>query len=408
MDTSGNNKQLRSASDNSSEHPKTFISYCWTSNEHQEWVINLATQLVENGVDIILDVWNLHEGNDANAFMERMVTDPTVKKVLLICNSQYVNKANSRKGGVGTETQIITGEIYKKEDQEKFVALVLEHDDQDKALVPAYYSSRLFIDMSDNDEYAIKFEQLLRWIFDQPFHIKPELGKKPAFLSDSGGISLGTSTTAMRALDAIKNAKGYWLGALTDYFDTYSSNLNNFRIQNFDKNFDDQIVNNIDQFIPYRNEAIGIFHTLARYNKSPEAYEEVHSFFGKLIPYLQPSIEITSWSEWNFDNFRFIIHELFLYAVAIFLRNNWITSVSYLLSTQFLSIMCIKVMGFSLTLILINIWILLISVQKNLLRQLNPNGGQSEQTYLLKGRKHQEFPFRILCKPIFYFIYEMQ
>ena len=62
--------------------PKVFISYSWTSNEHQQWVLDLATALRDNGVDAILDKWDLKEGHDANAFMERMVTDETVEKVI--------------------------------------------------------------------------------------------------------------------------------------------------------------------------------------------------------------------------------------------------------------------------------------------------------------------------------------
>ena len=37
--------------------PKTFVSYSWSDPQHQQWVIDLATQLRENGVDVILDKW---------------------------------------------------------------------------------------------------------------------------------------------------------------------------------------------------------------------------------------------------------------------------------------------------------------------------------------------------------------
>jgi hypothetical protein len=196
------------------EHPKAFISYSWTSDEHQKWVVDLASQLRVDGVDVILDKWDLHEGDDAHAFMERMVTDPSVKKVLLVCDRRYVEKANGRTGGVGTEAQIITGEIYGKVTQDKFVAIVLERDDQEKALVPAYFASRVYIDMSNRDLFAQSYEQLLRWIYGKPIYTKPDIGARPAFLSDSATITLGTTTAARRALDAIKNNRDYWLGAL--------------------------------------------------------------------------------------------------------------------------------------------------------------------------------------------------
>ncbi len=41
-------------------NPKAFISYCWSSPQHEQWVINLATELRQAGVDIILDKWDLN------------------------------------------------------------------------------------------------------------------------------------------------------------------------------------------------------------------------------------------------------------------------------------------------------------------------------------------------------------
>ena len=52
-------------------NPKLFTSYSWTNQDHEKLVINLATELVENGVDVILDKWHLKEGQDAHSFMEK-------------------------------------------------------------------------------------------------------------------------------------------------------------------------------------------------------------------------------------------------------------------------------------------------------------------------------------------------
>ena len=52
-------------------NPKLFISYSWSSQDHEAWVIQLATDLRESGIDVVLDKWDLKEGHDAHAFMER-------------------------------------------------------------------------------------------------------------------------------------------------------------------------------------------------------------------------------------------------------------------------------------------------------------------------------------------------
>ena len=94
-------------------NPKVFISYSWSSPEHEQRVLNIAKELVENGVDTIIDKWSLREGDDADAFMEQMVSDPDIQKVLIICDKMYSEKSDKRKGGAGTETQIISRKIYE-------------------------------------------------------------------------------------------------------------------------------------------------------------------------------------------------------------------------------------------------------------------------------------------------------
>ena len=119
-------------------NPKAFISYSWTSPAHQEWVLRLATELQESGVDVTFDKWDLKEGHDAHAFMERTVTDPTIEKVIVVCDKIYAEKADGRSGGVGTEAQIITPELYGRKSQDKFVAVIAESDSQGLPCLPTF------------------------------------------------------------------------------------------------------------------------------------------------------------------------------------------------------------------------------------------------------------------------------
>jgi len=88
----------------------------------------------------------------------------------------YAEKANERAGGVGTESQIISKELYSKTDQNKFVAVVTEKEKQGQAYLPTFFRTRIYIDLSSPDHYSENYEQLLRWIYDQPRHVKPEIG----------------------------------------------------------------------------------------------------------------------------------------------------------------------------------------------------------------------------------------
>ena len=79
----------------SQESPKVFISYSWSSHGHQALVERWAEQLVSDGVDVVLDIYDLKEGHDKFAFMERMVTDKSVTHVLVVCDKTYSQKADA-------------------------------------------------------------------------------------------------------------------------------------------------------------------------------------------------------------------------------------------------------------------------------------------------------------------------
>lgn len=315
--------------------PKLFISYSWSDTEHEQWVVNLASELSESGVDVILDKWDLKEGHDAVAFMEQMVTNPEIKKVAIVCDEKYAAKADGRAGGVGTETQIISREVYENQAQEKFVAVVSEKDGNGKPFLPTYYKSRIYIDLSQADRYAENFERLLRWMFDKPLYVKPELGNRPAFLSEGEHVSLGTTAIFKRCVDALKNHKAYAEGAFDEYCNSFASNLERFRLLKPDGEFDDAVVKSIEEFLPYRNEAIQLFITVAQYSPNTEFIQRIHRLFESLIPYMNKPVNISQWNDWDFDNFKFLVHELFVYALAVLLKHDRLDQANYLLEQQY-------------------------------------------------------------------------
>lgn len=79
-------------------HPKIFISYSHDNEPHKEWVKELTTYLIENGIEAKLDYWDLDLGSDLAKFMEHGLSKSD--RVLIICTDAYIDKANSGKGGV--------------------------------------------------------------------------------------------------------------------------------------------------------------------------------------------------------------------------------------------------------------------------------------------------------------------
>lgn len=315
--------------------PKLFVSYSWTSPDHENRVVSLATELRENGVDVILDKWDLREGNDAIAFMEKMVADPSVGKVVMLCDAAYAAKADARSGGVGTEAQIISPEVYANQSQDKFVAVVLERDDQGHPCVPTYYRSRIHIDLSDPSMYTENFEQLLRWVFDRPLYVKPDLGRLPEFLRQEEALSLGTSSRYRRAIEAIRAGREYALAATEEYLTYLCSQLETLRVDPAADPFDEAVLASIASFTPYRNEVIDVLLALSLYLNTPDVPPLLHRFFEQLIPFLDSPQGTSSYREWDYDNFRFIVGELFLYAIASLIRYERFDAAASIMETEF-------------------------------------------------------------------------
>ncbi|RPE81120.1 SEFIR domain-containing protein [Vulcaniibacterium tengchongense] len=291
---------------------------------------------MESGIDVILDKWELKEGHDSIAFMEKMVTDPTIAKVAVISDRKYAEKADGRVSGVGTETQIISREVYEKQDQNKFVAVLPERDEEGKPYLPTYYKGRIYIDLSSPENYASEFERLVRWVFDKPLHVKPEVGKPPTFLDEEPAKSLGTSVSFRRALDALKNGRPFVEGAVDEYLTTFAENMERFRITlDNSKEADEQVADSIDEFTPYKNEFVQVMLAIAQYAANDDMQKKLHRFFEQLLPYLDRPENMSSQHSWDFDNFKFIVHELYLYAIAILIRYERFAFSDRLLATPY-------------------------------------------------------------------------
>ena len=168
--------------------PQAFLSYAWESEAHVDWVFNLATRLMESGVRIILDEWDLPLGSDQYYFMERSIEKSDF--VILVCTPTYAQKANSREGGVGYETRVITAESAKKIESRKFIP-VLRSGDWDSSL-PVYLRSKHGADLRDEPYSEIQYVKLARTLHGEPLQ-PPPIGPKPAFSSIRTRILAPTS-----------------------------------------------------------------------------------------------------------------------------------------------------------------------------------------------------------------------
>jgi hypothetical protein len=158
-------------------HKTVFISYSWDSEEHQNWVLNLANTLVTNGVDVILDQYELSAGKEMTFFMEKSLT---ADKILIILTPKYKAKADKREGGVGYEYSLFTQEYYDKQPDQTKIIPILRTGDKDTSS-PTFIKTRLYHDMRNDPTFDAKVFELIKIVIDKPLVPKPILGKIPEF-----------------------------------------------------------------------------------------------------------------------------------------------------------------------------------------------------------------------------------
>lgn len=303
--------------------PRAFISYSWSSPSHETWVLGLATRLREDGVEAILDKWDLKPGHDSIQFMEQMVTDSSVSKVLIICDRVYSEKANGRAGGVGTESQIISPELYGKGAQDKFAALTTENDENNKAYVPVFYKGRIYFDFSADTNYERSYDELLRWIFDKPLHVKPPIGRLPDYLTGQTRPPLPGASALKRAEEALKTGSTASTGMLREFSEQFIGNLESYRlIQSEGKPFDEDVLSSLAEL---RLVADQMYSALTAFSRYTTQGSNLSWYFRILENVNQKSFRpdgVSSWQSNQFDNFKFLSHELFVGSLAILLAEE--------------------------------------------------------------------------------------
>ena len=298
--------------------PRAFISYAWSSPTHQSWVIALATRLREDGVDVILDVWDLKPGHDAYQFMEAMVTDTSVTKVLMVCDKTYVEKANGRKGGVGTESQIISPELYGQGAQDKYAALMTDADEAGEAHVPVFYKGRIYFDFRSADRFEESYEQLLRWAVDRPQHVKPKLGAVPETILAAAPVASGTQSRARRAEEALRQEAAAAAALVREYGDALVAELKLLGpVEVEGEAYDDAILKSIEAMRPYLRQFAELVQTAVRFARAPRIWDRVLGIHEQLGSLMFRDRDISQWNSLQFDPFIIAAHDAFLTSIAL-------------------------------------------------------------------------------------------
>ena len=303
--------------------PKVFISYSWTDQQHQELVKHWADRLVADGIEVILDIYDLKEGDDKNVFMESMVTDPSVTHVLVICDSKYAEKANARKAGVGTESQIISGEVYKKVKQSKFIPIVCDFGEDGEPVLPVFMESRMWINFSSSEAENENWEQLIRLLYGKPQHVKPKKGKAPTYITSDTPVPTSEALAKFNSLkQALLQDKKGISHYRRDFIESCVSYADELRVRERPtvEAYGEKVVEDCGKLKAIRNHLCDWVLLEGEVTDSEILSEVLIDVLERLRELKSRPPEINSWNDIWFESHAVFVYETFLYIVAALLK----------------------------------------------------------------------------------------
>lgn len=140
-------------SDTTAVKPCVFVSYSWTPINNQETVFELVSKLRQDNINVIYDKDDLYPGQNINYFMEQALERNDIDNIIVICNKDYAEKANSRQGGVGYEAGIIISEIRSTPLQRRIIPVAVEFDENNQPYLPTKFEELYYVDLTQEKGY---------------------------------------------------------------------------------------------------------------------------------------------------------------------------------------------------------------------------------------------------------------
>lgn len=320
-------------------NPRVFISYSWSSPEHRDLIRQWAEQMVADGVDVVLDVWDLKEGDDKYAFMEKMVTDESVSHVLVFTDSEYAAKADARKAGVGTESQIISSEVYSKVQQSKFIPVVCEFTDTGEPYLPTFLSTRIWIDFSSPEAANENWEQLIRLLYGKPAHVKPSLGKSPTYVTTDVTVPASPAVAKFAVLkQAILQEKRGVNLYRTDFLDACCEYADALRVRERPDvgNMGERVLEDCGKLKLVRDHIVDWVLLESKVNPTEEFGDALIAMLEWLLELKSRPPQVNSWSDVWFEAHRVFVYETFLYIIAALLKTGSFSILHLVLNSHYL------------------------------------------------------------------------
>ena len=222
----------------------------------------------------------------------------------------------------------ISAEVYGNAEQEKFVPVIMERNENGEPYMPAYLKSRMYKDLT-GDNYSEGYKSLLRNIYEKPVVRRPQLGNRPAWLDEEEPAELFSVKEVRRKIERISSGRLQKV-AVQEFIDVYMDSLKCFYKKEFTK---EEYLKDFEEMKEFRD----VFLDYIKYvSQTTEHFGEfMADTFEKMYntlynaEFYEPEAEQISYS--SFDIFRVHIWEIFICTTTYLLHNEDYKSINELL-----------------------------------------------------------------------------
>ena len=167
-----------------------FVSYSWDNQEHQNWVLSFTQRLRESSVDASIDLFETQNGTtNLNHMMIQGIKNKDY--IIIVLTRNYAEKSDGFQGGVGFENMLALPILRENPDK---LIFVMRHTGKYQEVFPFHFKDYYAFDFSNDSEFEMRFDELMRRIYNVPRYKKAPLGPLPDFneLSIDQGIAKPT------------------------------------------------------------------------------------------------------------------------------------------------------------------------------------------------------------------------
>lgn len=321
--------------------PKVFISFCWELPLTVERVHQLADFLDAHGVYLEMDRYQ-PAGTNLYRFMQQMVEDPAIDKVLCFVDRAYHRKCLLGEGGVGTEATILTPEVYAHAARgelttARIVPILFELPENAAQPMPTMFATAKYEYMVDPQRDDQHMEQLRRLAYGQPAHVRSNSPRAPEHLL-APDTPFGTEVQAFGSQVGYHLKQGktkLGLAALEDHLQALLTQLTRD---------DDHLFPSAAEYHAGRTELLRQaierrLHLVSAYGRALDAFLKygedtalplLSELFGRVLTFnlnarLLPAQDVS----------RLLTRELMVWAVALHLRHRRYEAVHALIDEQY-------------------------------------------------------------------------